>query len=148
MIGDRINKSIGAVIKSSRNLAGMEKSRRDGRQSRRVPDPKTMAGRVQILREAKHWSQAKLASAAGVSQPTVANFELDNIKSGLAVTIRKLATALGVSSEWLETGKGDPSPKVTKGPPAAEAAAIYSQLTPSNRENWLAFGRTMLRNQK
>ena len=71
-----------------------------------MPDPKTVGGRVQILRESRDWSQAKLANEAGISQPTLANFERGQTLGGLALTISKLAAALGVDPEWLRTGQG------------------------------------------
>lgn len=63
----------------------------------------TLPDRIKATRQKLGWSQARLASEAGVSQSTIGNIE-----SGFRQRPRELvsiAQALGVSPEWLETGR-------------------------------------------
>lgn len=65
--------------------------------------PETLKDRVLLARNAKKLSQAQLAELAGVSQVTIQHLE-----SGRNSTSKKLVDigrALGVSAEWLATGK-------------------------------------------
>ena len=70
-----------------------------------VATMKTVAERLKHAREAKGWSQARLASAAELSQSAVGNIEagVRQAKGSLPV----LAKALSVSYEWLANGVGD-----------------------------------------
>ena len=140
--------SIARAIKSQRNIARMAGTQKDGRRSVRVPDPKTVGGRVQILRESRDWSQARLAKEAGIAQPTLANFERGQTLGGLALTIGKLAAALGVDAEWLRTGAGDPARHLDSSTAAEEALAIYRALSESDRVGWMAAGRAMISSRK
>lgn len=63
----------------------------------------TLSDRIKATRQKLGWSQAHLAAEAGISQSTIGNIE-----SGFRQRPRELvsiAQALGVSPEWLETGK-------------------------------------------
>lgn len=66
----------------------------------------SLADRVAWARESKGWTQAKLASAVGVWQSTIANIEAGERKKPRELL--SIATALGVSAIWLETGEGSP----------------------------------------
>jgi transcriptional regulator with XRE-family HTH domain len=55
---------------------------------------------VTRLREAKGWTQQRLAEAAGLSQPYVANVEAGRYGASLAVA-QSLAKALGVTVDEL-----------------------------------------------
>jgi len=64
-----------------------------------------ISNRVKTARQARNLTQAQLARQAGVSQGTIGNLE-----SGLRQSPRELlriAAALGVSAEWLSSGKED-----------------------------------------
>lgn len=72
--------------------------------SKKITDVNTIAERLKLARETAGLTQPELAGKAGVSQGTIGNIE-----SGLRKRPRDLlsiASALGVSPEWLETGKG------------------------------------------
>jgi len=144
IIADAIEMSIAHAIKLRRSLRDMGAATADGRRSRRVPDPKTLGGRVQILREQRGWSQAALAKEAGMSQPTLANIERGKTSGGYAVTVAQLAKALNVNVEWLRTGKGDPVRHLDAATPSEEAAVIYNALPPHLRDAWMASGRALL----
>ncbi len=99
---------------------------------------------MQILRESRNWSQKRLADAAGIAQPSLANFEGGRTVGGLALTISKLARALGVSAEWLRTGAGDPARHLEADTDELEALEIYRALSESDRVGWMAAGRAMI----
>ena len=69
---------------------------------------KTTADRLLFAREAKGWSQGKLALNAGLSQSTVGNIEAGIRQS--RGSLPKIAKALGVSHDWLADGIGDMKP--------------------------------------
>lgn len=144
IIADAIEMSIARAIKFQQKIAAMGAAKQDGRASGRVPDISTIGGRVQMLREARQWSQGTLAKAAGIAQATLANFERGRTRGGLAVTISKIARALGVDPEWLRTGKGSPTPHLEAATPEQEALAIYRALSQDAREGWMAAGRAMI----
>lgn len=75
---------------------------------RLITDVNHIAQRLLEARLSMKWTQGQLASAAGVSQGTIGNIE-----SGLRKDPRELlaiASALGVSPDWLKTGKGSKQP--------------------------------------
>ena len=69
---------------------------------------KTIAERLKISREAKGWSQAQLAIAAGVSTGTIGNIESGARQS--KGSLPQIAEALGCSGKWLATGQGEMTP--------------------------------------
>lgn len=107
---------------------------------------KTLADRIKATRQKLGWSQAHLAAEAGISQSTIGNIE-----SGFRQRPRELvsiAQALGVSPEWLETGKTptpnrllelvrkDPAPDMASVRGAVEfLAAVAAQQRPTLRKN-------------
>jgi transcriptional regulator with XRE-family HTH domain len=85
---------------------------------RLITDVNHIAQRLLEARLSKEWTQGQLASAAGVSQGTIGNIE-----SGLRKNPRELlaiASALGVSPDWLKTGKGSKEP--------AAPTAVFTSL--------------------
>jgi transcriptional regulator with XRE-family HTH domain len=74
-----------------------------------------------FLREAMHIgnvTQAELAAKASLSQGAISRY-LNGKASPKAEELLRIAAALGVSMEWLLTGKGDPPAKVGAGDRAA-----------------------------
>lgn len=63
-----------------------------------------MSDRLRQERERAVLSQAELAERAGVEVMTVSRIERGTVKRPYPETIRKLATALGVSPAWLRFG--------------------------------------------
>ncbi|MGG7604650.1 XRE family transcriptional regulator [Massilia sp. BKSP1R2A-1] len=59
------------------------------------------------------FTQQDLASRAGVTQGSIAHLESGRTKTSRSLT--KIAAALGVSTEWLADGKGDPYAAVSSG---------------------------------
>jgi transcriptional regulator with XRE-family HTH domain len=147
IIADAIEMSIARAIKLQKTIAAMGAGKIDGRSSRRDPDIATVGGRVQMLREARQWSQGTLAKSAGIAQATLANFERGRTRGGLALTLSKIARALGVDPEWLRTGKGGPTRHLDADSAEHEAVVIYRTLSDDAREGWMAAGRAMIATQ-
>lgn len=64
----------------------------------------TFSDRLKQARQARGCTQQALARASGLSQSAIASYENGDRESSRS--LRKLAEALDVSAEWLETGKG------------------------------------------
>lgn len=91
---------------------------------------KTIAERLKhAMHHAGDISQMGLAEAAGVSQPTI--WKLLNGKTKKSKEIPNIAGALGVSLEWLATGKGE----MFGGEQASSPRVNLSQLVPVWDEN-------------
>jgi len=88
----------------------------------------SIATRLKQAREARGWSQEQLALEAGVSQGTIGNIESGARKRPR--DILGIASAVGVSPEWLQDGKGVPSqsPKVGAYAINLEEATLLPQL--------------------
>lgn len=68
-----------------------------------------LASRIKEARENLAWSQEDLARRMHVTQPTVSNWEAGRKSPRTQIMIR-LAQVLGVSMEWLSTGRGEMRP--------------------------------------
>lgn len=93
--------------------------------------------RVIRLRKARGWSQTHLGTLAGLSQSTISDIERGRNKGSTEIV--KLATALGISSEALLTGKEDLSARQDVAQydiePAIRARLLqaFDMLLPSQR---------------
>lgn len=90
----------------------------------------TLAERLRTARTEAQLRQEQLANLAGVSQGTIANLEAGTRKNPRELL--GIARALGVSAEWLKTGKGPKQPPLadttpTVQTPIAKYAASRSQ---------------------
>ncbi|AOB32883.1 XRE family transcriptional regulator [Bordetella sp. H567] len=65
---------------------------------------KKFSDRLRHIRSLRGYTQAELARLAGLSQSAVASYESGERKSSRGLF--KLAAALGVEAQWLDTGKG------------------------------------------
>ena len=68
----------------------------------------TIGDRVRAERETRKWSRRILAEKTGLSQTAISDLELGYSKKSLS--LHRLASALGVRPEYLETGKGPKAP--------------------------------------
>ena len=84
----------------------------------------TIAERVKLARERKHWSQAQLALAVECAPSTIGNIEAGTRKA--MGTLPKIAKALEVRHEWLAYNEGS----MTQ-PAEAQAPAERSTLSQS-----------------
>ena len=68
---------------------------------------RNMAIRIRAAREAKHWSQDRLAKEVGVTQPAVGQWErLDSGTSPSMDNLVRMAAILGTTVDWLAEGRG------------------------------------------
>ena len=65
--------------------------------------------RIRQARELLAWSQEDLARRMSVTQPTVSGWE-SGMKAPRTRIMGRLAVTLGVSFEWLSTGRGEMVP--------------------------------------
>ena len=102
-----------------------------------------MENRIKEARKALGWSQAELARRMFVTQPSVAAWEL-GLKAPHMKNMPRLAMQLGVSFEWLTTGRGDmhtftspdarePSTDDWILPEERRLLSTYSRLKPQQR---------------
>lgn len=90
-----------------------------------ITSVKTVAERLQQARLAAKLTQGKLAVLASVSQGTIGNIE-----AGLRKKPRELlaiAEVLGVSAQWLQSGKG-PMKSATPPSPTSQALTLPDAL--------------------
>ena len=108
-----------------------------------------MENRIKEARKAQGWSQADLARRMFVTQPSVAAWEL-GLKAPHTKNMARLAIMLGVSFEWLSTGRGEMHPSTAPGtresatddwilPEERRLLSTYSRLKPQQRTALLGF---------
>lgn len=106
-----------------------------------------MENRIKAARKVLGWSQADLARRMFVSQPSVAAWELGS-KAPHTKNLTRLAVLLGVSFEWLTTGRGEMHPPHGAStfnpddwmlPEEHQLLSCYSRLKPQQRTALLGF---------
>ena len=109
-----------------------------------------MEERIKKARKTLGWSQADLARRMYVTQPSVADWESGR-KAPHTKNLARLAMLLGVSFEWLSTGRGKMHPSATQHAAQEPAAdywirpeeryllGIYARLKPKQRTALLGF---------
>ena len=83
---------------------------------------RTLASRVKWARDIAGVSQERLAETCGLSGAHISLIEADKRRNLTWQTLARLAAGLGVSAEWLMTGKG-PTPSEEQIRAAHEEAA-------------------------
>lgn len=78
--------------------------------------------RVRKEREEQGLSRESVAKAAGIAKTTLSDLELGRSQSSAA--LHRIATALRVRPEWLETGKGSKRPEATQ----SQSARLTGQM--------------------
>jgi transcriptional regulator with XRE-family HTH domain len=86
--------------------------------------PTTLGARIAECRESRGWTQKKLAEQAGISVTFVSEVENDRRMPGSEILLR-IANALGVSIDYLLTGRSfaSPPPRPVVVPPELARAA-------------------------
>lgn len=92
----------------------------------------TLADRVKERMKATGLSNARLAAACEVKPPTAFNWHSGRTKSIQGEPLLRAAKVLGVTPEWLATGKGPKYPNESSGHSAAEPTAV-TYLPPAPR---------------
>lgn len=81
----------------------------------------TIGQRIRALRRSKKLTQVQLAKIAGVSSPAVTEWEKDSYLPK-AASLEAIANKLGVTTEYILTGKGDPDAAQKEQPNVAPVA--------------------------
>lgn len=100
--------------------------------SRTITNVESLAERLKRLRKAQKLSQAKLASKAGVSQSAVGMIESGERENPQILV--PLAAALGVSVEFLATGKGLHEQRVVMSEAEAELIDHWQMMLPEQQD--------------
>jgi transcriptional regulator with XRE-family HTH domain len=107
-----------------------------------------MEERIKVARKALGWSQADLARRMFVTQPSVADWESGR-KAPHTKNLARLSVMLGVSFEWLSTGRGEMHSSTPNAqefstddwilPEERSLLNTYSRLKPKQRSALLGF---------
>src|SRR5260370_8595281 len=95
----------------------------------------TVGERIKQVREARGWTQEKLAEAAQMSKGFLSEIENKGKNIGLDILVR-IATALGASVEYLATGAGTQ-------PAEREPIVIPHELSQAAEELHISYQETM-----
>lgn len=93
----------------------------------------SLAERLKAARNAASLTQPELAEKAGVSQGTIGNLEAGIRKRPR--DLLSLAKALGVSAQWLESGKG-PMVSEANTTPGPNVKGVYPVISEVQAGNW------------
>lgn len=123
----------------------MSMARRDIFSGVPVEHPKTMGQRVRMARKTRNLTQVQLTRAAGIDQSTLSAIENDKTHKPEARTILALASALGLTAQYLLHGRVS----MASSTQLLEACQeIHDALTPENRAAWFAAGRALVASQR
>lgn len=107
----------------------------------------TLSERVKLAREKAGMTQAQLARALGISQPSVHDLESGRTKQFRSSTLLKMAKVLGQSPEWLAGGEGGLmpiSPQAIKTPEEDELLLSYRKLSSAEKKIVLRMVRALV----
>lgn len=106
----------------------------------------SIGSRIRQARLAAGISQADLAAAMGITRSACSQWESDQGTGPRRERLERLASELGVSYQWLATGRDSArSDRVSEAPPSylttdqLELLALYKTLKPKQRKALLAF---------
>lgn len=91
----------------------------------------------------KGWTQPELARRAGVSQPTISDYENNHVTEHRAHILLKIAAALGTTADYLQTGVA-PKKLSDASSDTAELLQVAEKLTKDERAAILAAARAIL----
>lgn len=104
----------------------------------------SLSDRVKSTRERLGMTQAALAKAAGMAQPSLSNIEGGQTKALRGPTLLKLASALQVAPEWLMSDDSKSEVQRSSYHEEEHAVNLYRKLGQHEKVLWLAIGQTML----
>lgn len=99
-----------------------------------------LESRIKEARERLGWSQADLARRMHVAQPTVSGWEAGK-KSPRVRILARLAGILGVSIEWLSTGRGEMLMTTIASPAREALASSYIETEEDERQLLVCYAR-------
>lgn len=110
----------------------------------------SIGSRIKQARQAAGISQAELAAAMGITRSACSQWESNEGTGPRRERLEALAAELGVSYQWLTTGKkADTSGQVSEAMPAyltaeqLELLRLVKGLTPKQRKSLMGFLRTL-----
>lgn len=109
-------------------------------------EPKTLGQRIRWARKNAKLTQVQLAAKAGIGQSALSSLETGATTWTRGGNLLRLAMALDVEPDWLETGAG-PVQDIYTVPPDYRFADIISALSPDNRRRYLSMGNALLADQ-
>ncbi len=95
-------------------------------------DQVSVGGRIRAARAERRWTQDELASAVGVSRSAVAQWETDRAGQ-VRANIPRIATALGVSVEYLLNGDDKRAPALAASGDELALLRLYRECEPEDR---------------
>jgi transcriptional regulator with XRE-family HTH domain len=110
-----------------------------------TPPPKTFGERVRFARKEAKLTQVQLAAKAGIGQSALSSIENDDTRWTRGPNLLRLASALDVDAEWLESGSG--KMRHTHNPPDHKFTDVLSALSPDNRRRLLGMAHALLADQ-
>jgi transcriptional regulator with XRE-family HTH domain len=97
-----------------------------------IMNPEEIGKRIKQARLAKGLKQHELGRLSGVSESAVSQWESGRIKQIMGPTLRKLASALKVSIDWLLEGEDAPA----RAEDDAPDSLAWEYLTSKQREDF------------
>jgi transcriptional regulator with XRE-family HTH domain len=88
-------------------------------------------------RNERNWSQGELARKAGISRPTISNYESGKIKNPDPETLRSIAKALNRPETVIFRAAGILSPKQKLTSLQKEASELIAQLPVNEQKEWV-----------
>jgi transcriptional regulator with XRE-family HTH domain len=109
----------------------------------------TPGQRIKAVRDERELSQAQLAKSAGITQPSLSDIERGETKGeGLkAKTLLGIARALGLTTRWILTGKGEKYADKALSEQEESLLGLFESLSGSNRSAVLATALALYRTQ-
>ena len=87
-----------------------------------------IGARIKQIREKAGKNQREFASSIKISQPTLAMFE-NGQRDPKEIHIEQICLKYGVNGEWLRTGSGEPTIKLTRNQEIAQFANDVMELS-------------------
>ena len=107
----------------------------------------SVGSRIKKLRLEMGLDQGELARAAKIKQSTLSDLERGDSQRPRGDTLVRLASILQVDQEWLMTGNGLPTQRVTPDLDEAHLLAMYRSMTDGNRAALIATAKALLDSQ-
>lgn len=112
----------------------------------------SIGARIREAREQVGFSQAQLARALGITRSACSQWEASDGTAPRRERLEQIARLLGVSYEWLATGRSTVEPGVLESSPGyassltaeqREMLELYQRMSPASRRTLLDFLRTL-----
>lgn len=95
------------------------------------------------MRKTRGMTQVQLCARAGLTQGSLSAIERGDTRALKAETLLRLARALSVNHEWLQTGRETPVQPLVLSIEETELVALFRQLPESGRDEVLRHARAI-----